>query len=52
MNCLSLSLSLHGTKSWRQKEINPLVSETIESTCIIIIIIDIIMAAQQKHLLN
>ena len=44
--CLSLSLSLSPrvTKGWRQKEINQFVWETKESACIIIIIVEIIMA--------
>ena len=37
--CLSPSVA----KDWRQKEINPFVSETTESVCIIIIIIIIII---------
>ena len=41
-----LSLSPRVAKDWRQKEINPFVSETTESACIINI--DIIMAIQHK----
>ena len=46
-----LCLSPHVIKSWRQKEINPFVSETTEYACIcIIIIIEIIMSI--KHLFD
>ena len=40
-----LCLSTRVAKAWRQKEINPFLSEVTESTCIIIII-DITMTIQ------
>ena len=42
-------LSPRVTKNWGQKEINLFVSETIEFTCIVIIIINIIMSIQQDE---
>ena len=45
-----LCLSPHAAKDWSQKLINPFVSEATESACIIIVVIDIIMAIQ--HIKN
>ena len=45
-----LCLSPRVAKDWRQKEINPFVSETTESACIIIVIIDITQSIQHYYI--